>query len=127
MKRTFSILLLATIVPASGALGQDPAGTYNVREYGAQGDGKTDDTAAFQEALDAAGKVGGAVVEVPRGIYRFAGHLNVPQGVTLAGAWVSVPAHNGIRDRGMPKPTDDGTTFLITEGAGSEDGCPSSG
>jgi len=35
-----------------------------------------------------------------------------------------VPAHNGIRNRGLPKPTDDGTTFLITEGAGSEDGPP---
>jgi len=29
----------------------------------------------------------------------------------------SVPAHNGIRDAGLPKPTDDGTTFLVTEGA----------
>ena len=42
--------------------------------------------------------------------------------VTLEGIWTSVPAHNGIRDRGMPKPTDDGTTFLVTEDAGKEDG-----
>ena len=32
-----------------------------------------------------------------------------------------MPAHNGIRDRGLPKPTDDGTTLLVTEGAGNED------
>jgi hypothetical protein len=38
----------------------------------------------------------------------------VPNGVTLKGVWESVPAHNGIRDAGLPKPTDDGTTFLIT-------------
>jgi hypothetical protein len=45
----------------------------------------------------------------------------VPQAVTLAGMWQSVPAHNGIRDKGLPKPTDDGTTFLITEGRGKEE------
>ena len=42
--------------------------------------------------------------------------------MTLAGIWESVPAHNGLRDRGLPKPTDDGTTFLVTEGAGGEEG-----
>jgi hypothetical protein len=64
----------------------------------------------------------GGVVHAPRGNYLFKGHLNVPTAVTLAGLWQSVPAHNGIRNRGLPKPTDDGTTFLVTEGAGSEDG-----
>lgn len=95
---------------------------YDVRKFGAVGDGKTDDTAAFQKALDAANKAGGGIVYAPRGNYFFAGHLSVPNAVTLAGVWQSVPAHNGIRDPGLPKPTDDGTTFLITEGAGSEDG-----
>ncbi len=55
------------------------------------------------------------------GNYLFAGRLNVPQAVTLAGVWESVPAHNGIRDKGLPKPTDDGTTFLVTGDAGAED------
>jgi hypothetical protein len=96
--------------------------TVDVRRFGAVGDGKTDDTAAFQKALDAVGKAGGGIVYAPRGNYRFAGHLNVPSAVTLAGMWPSVPAHNGLRDRGLPKPTDDGTTFLVTEGAGREDG-----
>jgi len=95
---------------------------FDVRRFGAVGDGKTDDTAAFQKVLDAAGKAGGGTVLAPRGNYFFAGHLNVPNAVTLAGIWQSVPAHNGLRDRGLPKPTDDGTTFLVTEGAGKEDG-----
>ena len=100
------------------------ADTYSVRDFGATGDGKTDDTAAFQKALDAAGQAGGGVVLAPRGNYFFAGQLNVPTAVTLKGIWESVPAHNGIRDAGTPKPTDDGTTFLVTAGAGAEDGPP---
>jgi len=95
---------------------------WDVRDFGAVGDGKTDDTAAFQKALNAAGEAGGGVIYASRGNYFFAGHLNVPNAVTLAGLWQSVPAHNGIRDQGLPKPTDDGTTFLVTEGAGSDKG-----
>ena len=104
-------------------LGAEPD-RFNVRDYGAAGDGKTDDTAAFQKALDTAGKNNGGIVYAPVGNYFFAGHLDVPKAVTLSGVWQSVPAHNGIRNRGLPKPTDDGTTFLVTEGAGSEDGPP---
>ena len=51
-------------------------------------------------------------MQAGRGSFYFAGHLNVPSGVTLEGIWKSVPSHAGIRDRGDMKPTDDGTTFL---------------
>lgn len=98
--------------------------TISVRDFGAKGDGKTDDTAAFQKAMDTSTQAGGGVVYAPRGSYFFGGHLNVPSGVTLKGIWESVPAHNGIRDAGLPKPTDDGTTFLVTESRGKEDGPP---
>ncbi len=124
MRPTTRILLLLVTTGVGVAFGQDGGGTFNVRNYGAKGDGETDDTAAFQQALDAAGQAGGGTVRAPRGNYYFAGHLNVPSAVTLAGLWQSVPAHNGLRDRGLPKPTDDGTTLLVTEGAGSEDGPP---
>ncbi len=115
--------LLFSVGIFAGEPVQGPVSDYfNVRSFGAAGDDQTDDTAAFQKALDAAGKAGGGVVYAPRGNYSFAGSLNVPNAVTLAGIWQSVPAHNGLRDKGLPKPTDDGTTFLITGGAGSEDG-----
>ena len=97
---------------------------YSVMDFGAKGDGKTDDTVAFQKALDTAGQAGGGVVYAPRGNYFFAGHLDVPSAVTLKGMWESVPAHNGIRDKGSAKPTDNGTTFLVTEGEGTEEGAP---
>jgi len=109
------------ILAAPFARGSD---SLSVRNFGARGDGKTDDTAAFKKALDAAGKAGGGVVTVGVGQYLFAGSLNVPAAVTLKGIWESVPAHNGIRDQGLPKPTDDGTTFLVTGNAGKEDAPP---
>ena len=115
--------LLFSVGIFAGEADQGPVSDYfNVRSFGAVGDGQTDDTAAFQKALDSAEKAGGGIVYAPRGNFFFAGNLNVPNAVTLAGIWQSVPAHNGLRDRGRPKPTDDGTTFLITGGAGSEDG-----
>jgi hypothetical protein len=116
--KAFICLLCATAL-ARAAVGSD---TYNVHEFGAKGDGKTDDTAAFQKALDTAGQGGGGVVYAPRGNYFFAGHLNVPSSVSLKGVWESVPSHIGHRNAGAAKPTDDGTTFLVTEGRDKGDG-----
>src|ERR1700760_694166 len=51
----------------SAALGQD--GIFNVRNYGARGDGKTLDTKAIDKAVAACVKAGGGVVLVPAGTY----------------------------------------------------------
>lgn len=122
MKPHRTALPLLALGLAAAGFAQNPDSPLNVRDFGAKGDGATDDTAAFQKALDAAAAVGGGIVLAPRGNYLFAGSLSVPSAVTLRGIWESVPAHNGIRDRGLPKPTDDGTTFLVTTGAGGEEG-----
>jgi parallel beta-helix repeat protein len=42
---------------------------YNVQDFGAKGDGITDDTAAIQAAVDAAHAAGGGSVYLPTGIY----------------------------------------------------------
>ncbi len=122
MSPRWTALVFTCALASSPAAAQDRPTTLDVRSFGAKADGATDDTEAFQRALDAAGKAGGGVVVAPRGNYFFAGHLRVPSAVTLKGVWESVPAHNGLRDAGLPRPTDDGTTFLVTEGAGREGG-----
>lgn len=121
----FAAAILAAVgFSSANARAASETPPLDVRDFGAKGDGQNDDTAAFQKALDAARQAGGGVVLAPRGNYLFAGNLNVPPGVTLRGIWESVPAHNGLRDAGLPKPTDDGTTFLVTGNAGTEDAPP---
>lgn len=101
----------------------ESADIVSVMSFGAKADGVTDDTQAFQKAMDSFGTQGGTVY-IPRGSYLIAGSLNVPQAVTLKGAFESVPSHNGIRNKGLPKPGDDGTTLLITGNKGNEQGNP---
>jgi hypothetical protein len=62
----------------------------NVRNFGAKGDGKTDDTKAFQTALEAAHVARGGVVFVPPGRYLIASHLIVPRNVVLEGIFANI-------------------------------------
>ena len=62
-----------------------PKANVDVAAFGAKADGKTDDTAAIQKALNAAAKQGG-VVHLPAGKYLVAGSLRIPVGVALVGS-----------------------------------------
>jgi hypothetical protein len=55
----------------------------NVVSFGARGDGSTDNTAAFQRALETVHKTGGGTVYAPPGRYLFRGTLEVPEGDLL--------------------------------------------
>ena len=78
--------LFTTGSPAESFL-HDPAVQYDPRQFGAAGDGKTDDTAAIQKALDAAGGCSGVVLLQP-GVY-LTRELHVHERTALIGtpAW----------------------------------------
>jgi hypothetical protein len=106
------------------AHGTNIPGALHVQGFGAAGDGKTDDTAAFQKALDAGAQHGGGTVYAPPGRYLLKGALNLRGGVTLRGSYGCVPSHTGLRNPGQAKPGDDGTALLVTAGRGVEHGEP---
>ncbi len=56
--------------------------TFDVRDYGAVGDGRTLDTAALQQAIEACAEAGGGTVFVPAGTY-LTGTLYLQSYVTL--------------------------------------------
>ncbi len=67
---------------------------YNVRDYGAAGDGQTDDTAAISEAITAAAPSSaptGNTVYFPAGKYRVSSSLAVPPALTLLGTGWNTP------------------------------------
>lgn len=58
---------------------------FNVKDYGAKGDGSTNDTAAVQAAADAASAAGGGLVYAPAGTF-MVDPIFFAQGVSLEGA-----------------------------------------
>jgi hypothetical protein len=62
----------------------------NVKEFSAKGDGKTDDTLAFNGALKALGEKGGGILLVPSGTY-LVGELKIGSDTTLKGLGVPRP------------------------------------
>ena len=70
------------IVTAVGLL--NSFGAFDVRAYGATGDGTTDDTAAIQAAINAAHTAGGGIVRISAGTYIVDG-LTLKSGVRVSG------------------------------------------
>src|SRR5690242_1401943 len=93
--------------------------TLNVRDFGAVDDGTTDNTAAFQKALDEASARRVTEVTVPEGRYSFSGSLRFPKEVTLRGTFDYAPSHAGVRDKSDEKP-EYGSVLLVRSGAGNE-------
>ncbi|HUB67821.1 MAG TPA: glycosyl hydrolase family 28 protein [Candidatus Methylacidiphilales bacterium] len=65
--------------PNNNGLG---ARVYNIRDFGAKGDGKAPDTAALQAAIDACAKDQGGTVLVPAGVFLI-GTVELKSNVTL--------------------------------------------
>lgn len=63
---------------------------FNVKAFGAKGDGTTGDTAAIQAAITAASVAGGGVVYFPPGSYLINSGLTVPDKVYIRGSGIEV-------------------------------------
>jgi polygalacturonase len=98
-------------VPKTGAA----KGVFDVRAYGAAGDGKALDTEAVNHAIEAAVAAGGGVVVFPAGTYlcfsirlKSAVHLQLLQGSAIVAADSPLPNeltgyHGGVYDAAEPK------------------------
>ena len=85
-----------------------------VLDFGAKADSTTDDTPAFQLAIDTLSKSGGGSLFVPTGNYLIKSHLTVAQNVTLQGVFHAPTARTQNK----------GSTLLAIENAGGLDGTP---
>jgi len=122
--RTGSLGAAAAAIPAASfaaypGRGTAPAepteGIFDVRMYGATGDGKTLDTAAVNRAIEAAAAAGGGVVVFPAGSYlcfsihlKSQVHLHLLQGSAIVAAHSPLPGEqtgyrSGAYDAAEPR------------------------
>lgn len=113
MRTSAVALIFFTLLPA-GLCAAPKAPADNVRAFGAKGNGKTDDTAAFQKAIDAVSKAGGGVLTVPLGNYLIKTHLTLRENVQLEGIFKAPAARAEMK----------GSTLLAVEDKGGFSGTP---
>ncbi len=83
MNRNASFLLLLLTFFFTGLKAQaQAAGVYNVRSFGARGDGKNLDSKAINLAIDAAAGAGGGMVYLPAGNY-LSGSIHLKSNISL--------------------------------------------
>ncbi|MCD8282676.1 MAG: glycosyl hydrolase family 28 protein [Prevotella sp.] len=78
---SISFLLLLLLAPRALYAGETDV--YNVMNYGATGDGTTDDAAAIQAAIDLCAASGGGQVLIPAGHTFLAGPLHIASNINL--------------------------------------------
>jgi len=108
----FQTITATDIVSASlrGTLGvATVADEFPVNSFGAKGDGRTDDTAAIQSAINAASAAGGGSVVLSQTRYFTTGTLVVPAGVVLSG-----PVEGPFDIDGNPAAFTIAATLLVT-------------
>lgn len=94
--------LLATLTLAH-------AGTFDIREYGATGDGETLDTAAINQAIEAAAEAGGGTVWFPAGTYlSFSIHLqsNIRLHLDAGATLLAADPADGQGQYDLPEPNE---------------------
>jgi hypothetical protein len=80
---TLAAVALAGAFAGAFAAARAAPRAYNVRSYGARGDGHRNDTPAINRAIAAANRRGGGTVELPPGRYLAGGSVHMLSNVTL--------------------------------------------
>ncbi|MBR1490953.1 MAG: right-handed parallel beta-helix repeat-containing protein [Bacteroidales bacterium] len=122
MKASIRLLILTAwlCIPGAFLFGANPAsGVYNVRDYGAKGDGVTLDHEAINRAIEACTASGGGQVLVPSGTYlcgsiRMKDHvdLHLMKGATILAAPPELRAYDPSEVFGGPEYQDGGHTYF---------------
>ena len=114
-------LTLSVPAPALGADRSTAAApeVYNVRAFGAVGDGKNLDNPSIDRAIDACAKAGGGTVYVPAGTYLSGSihlqsqiNLHLAAGATILGAPQEMNAYDPAEPFTPPAYQDGGHTFF---------------
>jgi hypothetical protein len=116
----FQVLFGGAATNMSTVLARLTGLVFNVKEYGAVGDGVADDTVAIQAALDAAEAAGGGTVFFPAGTYRITAMVYVYATVAVAGSGATSTtvamdsaAEDGLR---FGDASPNGQTFQVVAG-----------
>jgi hypothetical protein len=111
--RFFGVAGLAIMAAEAGCASTPPATSearsFDIRAFGAAGDGKTQDTAAVQKAIDASSQAGGGRVVMPAGDY-LVGSLQLKSNTLLV-------LEKGTILRGSPDAADYPIADIRFEGA----------
>ena len=96
--------------------GQLGASVFDVKTFGAKGDGKTADREAIRKAIDAAAAAGGGTVDFPAGTY-VTGSIRLRSNLTLQFEPGSRLEAGAIRPLTMRPSRTSGTSFRISDTA----------
>ena len=109
MLRRLGVAVTAALLGITMLAEPAQAADFNVRDYGAAGNGSANDTAAIDRAITAANAAGGGTVRFPSGTYRSPNSIHMKSNVTLqldSGATIMGASGNGY-DKPEPNPNDE--------------------
>ena len=87
-------------------------GIVSVLQFGAVGDGTTDNSAAFSAAIDTISSAGGGILSIPRGVYKVASRIyKTVSNITIIGD--GMPWYNGSSTALVGGTVIQGTVHLI--------------
>jgi hypothetical protein len=119
--RLLVVVALGLVAPGRALQAAEAAGAgfYNVRSFGAAGDGKTLDSPAINKAIESCAAAGGGTVYLPAGAYLSGSlrlksniHLLLDAGATLVAAPLDMNAYDPAEPFELPAYQDGGHTFF---------------